>query len=462
MFRTIFLTLFLLGSANAMATRDSLLWQGISNLGFMFKKGLKDSAQTSTLQLMTIAVDRNDHEAQALLHLMQGTLHSDKGEKQAAMIEFAKGAEIADKYNMLETANKPQFNFLYETMIPAYAQLSLLCDELGYEQKCIDYAKTGLEWTKQCNDKKIIAFPTSILMEMLVKHEGNVTVKQPEETLHTAKTKPQQLTQKASPDSTSSQQARKRSESVRTRIQYVMPESRIPITIAILLGTILLTFLIYILLLRHKRTIMKRQAVRQAEERYREGQEQERSRLAKELHDGVSNQLLAIEMKLNTDGLTPQTMQLLNESREQVRRVSHELLPPEFTHTTINQVVTAYAESMNGLNECNVSCTITPDNADWNNVSPKTALEIYRIAQEAIGNALKHAKATTISIGLHLNEDHILTLTVSDDGTTEPETSSQGIGLSTMQQRAALIGGTLTFHHFKYGKTMKLTVGIAK
>ena len=353
-------------------------------------------------------------------------------------------------------------------MIPAYAQLSLLCDELGYERKCIDYAKTGLEWTKQCNDKKTIAFPTSILMEMLVKHEGNVTVIQTEETVHIAKSESQQPTQKAPLDSDVSPHKEHSSpdtisqEPTRTRIQYVVPKSKFPMTIVILLGVVLFSFLIYILWLWHKRNNMRLQAQRQAEESFHEGQEQERSRLAKELHDGVSNQLLAIEMKLSTDGLTPQTMQLLNESREQVRRVSHELLPPEFTHTTLDQVITAYAESMNGLNACNVSCTITPDNADWNNVSPKTALEIYRIAQEAIGNALKHAKATTISIGLHLNEDHILTLTVSDDGTTEPETSSQGIGLSTMQQRAALIGGTLTFHHFKYGKTMKLTVGIAK
>ena len=106
MFRSILLSLFILASTNLVAARDSLLWQGISNLGFMFKKGLKDSAQTSALQLMTIAVAQNDHEAQALLHLMQGTLHSDKGEKQAAMMEFAKGAEIADKYNMLKTASK--------------------------------------------------------------------------------------------------------------------------------------------------------------------------------------------------------------------------------------------------------------------------------------------------------------------------------------------------------------------
>ena len=199
------------------------------------------------------------------------------------------------------------------------------------------------------------------------------------------------------------------------------------------------------------------------DERFLEGQESERARLARELHDNVSNQLLAVEMKLNSDGLTTQTMQLLNESREQVRRVSHELLPPEFEHIKIHQAMADYASGQDGLNHCQVTFMATPDDAQWSAVPAKTALEVYRIMQEAVANAQRHAGATLIAIGLHLENDGILTLTVSDDGLgDEGKTSPTGIGQQTMRQRATAIGGNLTFYRHHYGCTVKLAVDLQK
>lgn len=191
-----------------------------------------------------------------------------------------------------------------------------------------------------------------------------------------------------------------------------------------------------------------------------EGQESERSRLAKELHDGVANQLLAVEMKLSTDGLTPQAMELLNESREQVRHVSHELLPPDFTHYSLDEILEQYAIQTDGMRKCEVTYASTPQDADWSFISQATAVEVFRITQEAVSNAIKHSTASTISIGLHLDENQNVMLIVSDNGSKAISGSGDagGIGITTMHQRAKSIGATLDFYHHQYGNVVKLVV----
>lgn len=229
-----------------------------------------------------------------------------------------------------------------------------------------------------------------------------------------------------------------------------------PWTIILILSLIALTCT-YLFLIR---SWYKRRKDEDHQKSFIEGQESERSRLAKELHDGVANQLLAVEMKLSTDGLTPQAMELLNESREQVRHVSHELLPPDFIHYSLDEILEQYAAQTDGLRKCAVTYTSTPQDADWSCISQTTAKEVFRITQEAVGNALKHSSASMISIGLHLDENQNVMLVVSDNGSKAvPESSDAGgIGLTTMHQRAKSIGATLNFYHHQYGNVVKLVV----
>lgn len=257
-------------------------------------------------------------------------------------------------------------------------------------------------------------------------------------------------------------------DSIQTRIEYIrLRNEKIGIA-GILLAVVIVAFIIYALWQRHAGKRKKQQAEQRMDERYIEGLENERNRLAKELHDGVSNQLLAIEMKLEQDGLTPQTMQLISESREQVRRVSHELIPPEFEHATLDEVVRGYAASLNGVRHCEVSYQSTPKNADWTQIPPTEAHEIYRIIQEVTSNAFKHAKATSVTIGLHLDDDQSITVTISDNGGSRVHDSDQnqatcpldssGIGMQTIGQRASAIGGHLDFFRHPFGTTVRLTV----
>ncbi len=238
------------------------------------------------------------------------------------------------------------------------------------------------------------------------------------------------------------------------RQEYSEPHQRRIRLITIILITVIILFFCYILWQYYRQTKAAKKVEMKLTEQFIEGLEQERSRMARELHDGVSNQLLAVEMKLNADGLTEETRQLLSESRERIRQVSHGLMPPEFSKYTLDRVLAHYINAINGAQGCEITFDATPTNASWEELPKETAFELYRIIQEAIGNALKHVSPTLIAVGIKKKERHI-TVTISNDGTPPSEDpSGDGIGSRTIQERAKSIGITLTPVITPYGTTL--------
>lgn len=245
-----------------------------------------------------------------------------------------------------------------------------------------------------------------------------------------------------------------------TRIKYITTHSKNARIITGVLALVILVFAAYIVWYRWQRKKKEQEAERMIEKSYIEGQESERNRLAKELHDGISNQLLAVEMKLNENDVSENTLRLLSESREQVRRMSHELIPPEFSSLTINEILSGYVAEINGVQNTEIDFISTPEDAQWSRLSDRVAFEIYRITQETIGNIVKHAKATTISIGLHQRETEFL-LIISDNGNPMAEKEGMtGIGLRTIHQRTSFINGEITYSRHPYGNVTRLTVPI--
>jgi len=236
-------------------------------------------------------------------------------------------------------------------------------------------------------------------------------------------------------------------------------QSRVRLITSSLIG-VLIIFACYVLWIQYRRKRMQEEVEHQMGERFIEGMESERNRLARELHDGISNQLLAVEMKLESDGPTDQARRLLAESRERVRHVSHELMPPEFSHHTLDELLAQYVNSVNGAHSSDITYQSTPENAIWSDIPSDAAFEAYRITQEAIGNALKHAGASTIAVGMK-KEDGSITITVADNG-TQPDiaTSADGIGSRTMLQRAQTINGTLTTKNTRFGTIVQLSFSL--
>lgn len=177
---------------------------------------------------------------------------------------------------------------------------------------------------------------------------------------------------------------------------------------------------------------------------YLEGLEVERNRLAKELHDNVSNELLAIKMKI-ADGTSSreEVLDTLQALQTEVRGISHDLMPPVFKYASLSEILQDYVYRRNQSGQTELTLVLEPEEG-FDHLSQKVALEIYRIVQEATGNALKHAQATHIKIIL-VREGNRIKLTIADNGKGfELQTGKSGIGLVIIKERVENLKGVLT------------------
>ena len=181
--------------------------------------------------------------------------------------------------------------------------------------------------------------------------------------------------------------------------------------------------------------------------------EREQRRIGRDLHDGLCQRLTGIALlnhslqqkhadrSIAEAEETARVTQLINNSIEEARRLTHGLHPVQDEPMGLMialQELTTGTQSLSGL-ACRFDCpeaVTLPDRT--------AATHLYRIAQEALQNALRHAKASNITIVLHADEN-IITLAVSDDGCGLPEDRTRrGMGLEIMSYRAHAIGARLT------------------
>jgi signal transduction histidine kinase/ligand-binding sensor domain-containing protein len=186
-------------------------------------------------------------------------------------------------------------------------------------------------------------------------------------------------------------------------------------------------------------------------ERLMKAQEQERTRIAGELHDSVMQQITALSLVLGTakrtmpadsaarDMVVDVQRKLIDVGTE-VRQLSHDLYPPMLKQAGIAEVLQGYCDAFSHSRGIAASCDVDESVAD---LSPGTALALYRIAQEALGNAAKHAAPTRVDVRL-LRIGGDVVLTVADDGRgCEPgRVADGGLGLVNMRERARQLGGT--------------------
>jgi len=186
-------------------------------------------------------------------------------------------------------------------------------------------------------------------------------------------------------------------------------------------------------------------------ERLMKAQEQERIRIAGELHDGVMQEMLAATMMLGTakrrvsgnsdaQASIDKVQAKLIQVGADIRQLSHELHPPLLQEAGLPRAVQTYCEQFAATAGIRVTCDADEAAAD---LSPGSALALYRIVQEALGNAAKHAAARHIAVRL-TRADEMVSLAVSDDGggfdRTRPGEAA-GLGLIMMRERATQLNG---------------------
>ncbi|EDY16601.1 integral membrane sensor signal transduction histidine kinase [Chthoniobacter flavus Ellin428] len=179
--------------------------------------------------------------------------------------------------------------------------------------------------------------------------------------------------------------------------------------------------------------------------------ERERQRIGEDLHDSLGQKLTAASLTANALVLESTTAELtslaeglgrqLREAIAETRTLSHGLAPVSLQDDGLMHALHALADST--TQAVGVRCVFDcPAPVPVTNST--IAFQFYRIAQEAVNNAVKHATASEIRIGLERHGETI-TVEVEDDGTglPEPVPASKGIGLRVMRHRTQLISGTL-------------------
>ena len=184
-------------------------------------------------------------------------------------------------------------------------------------------------------------------------------------------------------------------------------------------------------------------------QKYIDGLEKERARVARDLHDGVCNDLLGIGMQLSAMGPDSpereEVLSMLEGLRSEVRTISHDMMPPQFNLSDIEEVMEMYTERFRSQTSAGIEFNASLEGSrTWQQVPERIAYEVYRIFQEQMGNIIRHSGATSIEAALKLS-DTVLSLTISNDGRAfDPTPSREGIGLTVMSERAKAIGAVIS------------------
>lgn len=240
----------------------------------------------------------------------------------------------------------------------------------------------------------------------------------------------------------------------------------------VLLTVVVLSGLIGILIyrnMRHRHYILEqhgmlnKQRIQELEKEHQlvamqsvlKGQEEERSRLAKDLHDGVGGLLSGVKLSLSTMKgnvfLTEENAQSVNNvivqldhSIAELRRVSHNMMPESLIKYGLKEALENYCENLNLSGKIKVQLQAY---GMEKRMEQNTEIVLYRIVQELLNNTIRHADAKNVLIQLSQSDD-TFNLTVEDDGKgfdMATAGAKGGAGLANIKARAEYLGATVDF-----------------
>jgi PAS domain S-box-containing protein len=188
-----------------------------------------------------------------------------------------------------------------------------------------------------------------------------------------------------------------------------------------------------------------------------EAQDTERARIARDLHDDVSQQLAGVSIafsglkqRLGEYGVSEELRQELVDLQQQtltlsrnVRQLSHDLHPTVLRHLGLEKALTSYCGELQRSHGVVMRCSAE---GDFASMGPEAGLCVYRIAQEALRNVVAHARASRAEVRLFRRGDNA-EITIIDDGhgfdVNDPE-RRKGLGLVSITERAKITGGTIS------------------
>ena len=180
--------------------------------------------------------------------------------------------------------------------------------------------------------------------------------------------------------------------------------------------------------------------------------DEDRRRIARELHDGVGQAITAARLELlalsTRAGLSDEAVariaRRLDEALDEVRRSTATLAPPALAELGLPLALERHCAAFADAAGLRVDCVVA---ADLPGLEPEVETACYRIVQEALANTARHAGATRAHVHLRAHAPGAMSLEIGDDGGGLPAQLAQaGQGLEGIRERARLLGGEVTIH----------------
>lgn len=229
------------------------------------------------------------------------------------------------------------------------------------------------------------------------------------------------------------------------------------IILAIVGGFVFVSGIVY-LFYKRARDKQRLLQIREREESQRlrfaavlEAEENERSRVAKDLHDGIGQLLSTAKLTLSAIDQPPSaeagkmltnSMQILDEATREVRTISHNLMPATLTRIGLGAALQDLFMKINESNLLRIELDVV---GLENRLPPSTEIAVYRVVQEIINNMIKHSKADTITVKIVRSESSMY-LSISDNGVgfaKELIAKSTGLGWKNIFSRIAMLNGEI-------------------
>ena len=206
-------------------------------------------------------------------------------------------------------------------------------------------------------------------------------------------------------------------------------------------------------------------------------QDEERRRIARDLHDGLGQELAVAKMVLDKTAqrktaaagadkqASIEASDIIDRAIQQVRSLSHLLHPPLLDEVGLTSALRWYLEGLTERSGIETYLEVQP--SDFPRLASDVETAIFRIVQESLTNVFRHAEAHNVWISLAQREDATV-ITVRDDGkgieqrVAELQPDSVGIGIGGMKQRAKEFGGELRLINTNPGTLVELVVPFSK
>jgi two-component system sensor histidine kinase UhpB len=194
-------------------------------------------------------------------------------------------------------------------------------------------------------------------------------------------------------------------------------------------------------------------------------QEEERARVARDLHDEVNQSLTGLLLRLEAareaappelEGEIAATKALANQAMTELLSLARQLRPTALDDLGLVAAIGGQVEQL-GRGEIEARLEVE---GDFSDLGDDQQLVVYRVAQEALNNAARHSEAARVEVRLRRDEDGGVVLEVSDDGLGFAfDESQRGLGIGGMRERALLVGAEVTIESRPgAGTTVRLDV----